>query len=139
MPCKQKYLTIFYTEILEGKIDLQSCIIWDLISIEFTQQSTMYHNEFYSFAGRCPRWDAKFTRYLSNKWICRSFEQTFIGIWDSQSKVKMPITTMSDGLQTLCADVLLLLKNASELIGLLLLLQQHWVYFILARNGFAKL
>ena len=66
----------------------------------------------FSFAGRYPRWDAKFTRYLSNKWICRSFEQTFIGIWDSQSKVKMPITTMSDGLRTLCADVLLLLKNA---------------------------
>ena len=58
---------------------------------------TMYHNELYSFAGRCPRWDAKFTRYLSNKWICRSFEQTFIGIWDSQSKVKMPIMTMSHG------------------------------------------
>ena len=59
--------------------------------------------------------------------------------WNLRFLVKGENANNDDEPRTLCADVLLLLKNAPELIGLLLLLQQHSVYFILARNGFAKL
>ena len=101
----------------------------------------LYHNELYSFAGRCPRWDAKFTRYLSNKWICRSFEQTFIGIWDSQSKVKMPIMTMSDGrfAQMFCCYWKMLLGRTAAAIAAVSLLRFGAQWFRQVVNNFARL